>query len=150
MNKWLFGAGACVLALAVGLAAQSSSAPTKTGGNAQLERGKYLVEKIGMCNDCHTPMTPQGPDMSKHLQGAELIFKPTIPVPNWAERSANIAGMRGWTQAEAMKFLTTGIDPNGRTARPPMPEYRYNKSDAQAIYTYLHSLATEANTGASK
>lgn len=148
MNKWGLTAGACVLALVGGLAAQTAGTQKKAAGDAKLERGKYLVEKIGMCNDCHTPMTPQGPDISKRLQGAELIFKPTVPVPNWVERSANIAGMKGWTEAEAVKFLTTGIDPNGKTARPPMPEYRYNKSDAQAVYTYLRSLGEPASGSA--
>ncbi len=140
MKKIIF-AGAAALAVVVCVGAQSSAAPKKTDdAGAQVARGKYLVEKIGMCADCHTQMTEKGPDMSKHLQGAMLPFKPTVPVPDWAERSANIAGLKGWSDEEAVKFLTTGVDPNGKHARPPMPTYRYNKRDAQAITAYLKSL----------
>ena len=118
-----------------------NAAPKKDDSAALVARGKYLVEQTGMCADCHTQMTEKGPDMSKHLQGAVLPFKPTVPVPDWAERSANIAGLKGWSDEEAVKFLTTGVDPNGKHARPPMPAYRYNKKDAQAITAYLKSLA---------
>jgi hypothetical protein len=115
-----------------------------------VKRGKYLVEGIGMCRDCHTPINEQGqPVKEKHLQGAQLMFKPAVPVPGWTERSANIAGLKGWTDAEALKFFTTGVGPNGKPAGPPMPEYRYTKSDAAAIIAYLRSLAPPA-TQASK
>ena len=141
MKKLLFGIGVSVLAFAAAVAAQNAAAPKKGTDAAQVARGKYLVENIGMCADCHTPMTEKGPDMSKHLQGATLPFKPTVPVPNWADRSIHLAGLKGWSDAEAVKFLTTGIDPNGKNARPPMPAYRYNQKDAQAIVSYLRSLA---------
>jgi hypothetical protein len=52
-------------------------------GEALVARGEYLVNNIGGCNDCHTPMTPQGPDMTHALQGATLMFAPTIEIP-WA------------------------------------------------------------------
>ena len=52
--------------------------------------------------------------------------------------------------AEAVKFLTTGVDPNGKMARPPMPTYRYDKKDAAAIVVYLRSLAPAAKEEAAK
>src|ERR1700733_13286093 len=67
----------------------------KAAQSEKLKRGQYLVEKIGMCADCHPPFNEKGePVMDKHLQGAVLMFKPTVPVPGWAERSANIAGLK--------------------------------------------------------
>jgi mono/diheme cytochrome c family protein len=138
MKRMMFGAAVCLVAAVAALSAQNA----KKSSNADLvARGKYIVESTGMCGDCHTPMTEKGPDMSKHLQGAMLPFKPTVPVPDWADRSANIAGMKGWTDAEAIKFFTTGIDPNGKQARPPMPAFRYNQQDARAVLAYLRSLA---------
>jgi mono/diheme cytochrome c family protein len=138
MKRTIFGAAVCLVAIAAVLSAQSS----KKSSNADLvARGKYIVESTGMCADCHTPMTEKGPDMSKHLQGATLMFKPTVPVPDWADRSATIAGLKGWSDAEAIKFFTTGVDPNGKTARPPMPAYRYSENDARAVTAYLRSLA---------
>lgn len=123
----------------------------KAAQSEKLKRGQYLVEKIGMCADCHTPFNEKGePVMDKHLQGAVLMFKPTVPVPGWAERSANIAGMKGWSDAEAIKFLTTGVDPNGKSPAPPMPRYRYTKADAAAVLAYLRSLEPQQSAGASK
>jgi mono/diheme cytochrome c family protein len=110
--------------------------------SASIARGKYLVENIGMCGDCHTPRNEKGePIKEQWLQGAALQFKPTVPVPVWADKAANIAGLPGWEKDAAIKFLMTGIAYNGLPARPPMPQYRYNQQDAEAIVAYLESLA---------
>jgi mono/diheme cytochrome c family protein len=153
MNKAALFGGVCLLAVVSATFAQNagSATPKKTASSAQVKRGEYLVEKIGMCNDCHTPFNEQGqPIAEKHLQGAPLMFKPTVPVPGWVERSANIAGLKGWSDAEAIKFLTTGIDPNGKNPGPPMPAYRYNKEDAAAVAAYLKSLKPSGNEAAQK
>ena len=42
--------------------------------DAQVERGRYLVEIIG-CTDCHTPGSLIGhPDTSKYLGGSEVAL----------------------------------------------------------------------------
>ena len=75
------------------------------------------------------------------LGGAEVPLK--FRMPNWAERSANIAGLPGWTDEQAVKFFMTGIAYNNLPARPPMPPYRFNRQDAEAIVAYLRSLAAQ-------
>ena len=153
MKRIMFGASLCLVAMMAVVSAQNADS-SKKGKNADLvARGKYIVESTGMCGDCHTQMTEKGPDMSKHLQGAVLPFKATVPVPDWADRSANIAGLKGWSDAEAIKFFTTGVGPNGKPARPPMPAFRYNQQDARAVTAYLRSLApaeAAASTTSSK
>ena len=109
---------------------------------ATIARGKYLVEGIGMCGDCHTPHSEKGePIREKLLQGTPLGFKPTVPMPVWADTSTNIAGLPGWEKDAAIKFLMTGVAYNGLPPRPPMPQYRFNLQDAEAIVAYLKSLA---------
>ena len=104
-------------------------------------RGKYLVENVGMCGDCHTPHNEKGePVKDQWLKGAPLAFKPTVPMPVWADKAVNIAGLPGWDKDAAIKFLMTGIAYNGLPARPPMPQYRFNQQDAGAIVAYLQSL----------
>jgi mono/diheme cytochrome c family protein len=128
------------IALAIGAMAQSSPV-SKAPAAAQVARGRYLVERTGMCADCHTPMNQKGePIKERHLGGAPLMFKPTVPVPGWAEVAPPIAGLPGFTDEQAVRFLTTGIGSNGKPAGPPMPAFRFNKQDATAIVAYLRSL----------
>ena len=62
-------------------------------------------------------------------------------LPAWADRSARIAGLpRGYTKAQVSLLLQTGRKPNGAMPRPPMPQYRMNKADADAVAAYLASL----------
>ena len=108
---------------------------------ATLARGKYLVVDTGLCGDCHTPHNEKGePVKEQWLKGSPLNFKPTAPVPGWADYASNIAGLPGWEKEAAVKFMMTGIAYNGLPARPPMPQFRYNRQDAEAIVAYLKSL----------
>ncbi len=106
-----------------------------------IAKGKYLVESSGQCQDCHTPRGEKGEFVrEKWLQGAPLMFTPSVPVPGWTEKSTSIAGLRGWTRQEAVKFFMTGLTASGSPARPPMPGYRFSRADAEAITAYLMSL----------
>jgi mono/diheme cytochrome c family protein len=133
----------CTIALAlllVPLLAGQKKKPRSTSA-ATLARGKYLVENVGLCGDCHTPHNEKGePIQEQTLQGAMLPFKPTVPIPVWADKAVNIAGLPGWEKDAAIKFLMTGIASNNLPARPPMPQYRFNQQDAEAIVVYLQSL----------
>lgn len=140
MKKLLFAWTVFALAW-IPVFAQQKSKPHGPSA-ATLARGKYLVENVGLCGDCHTPHDEKGePIKEKYLQGAPLDFKPTVPMPVWADPSSNIAGLPGWDRDAAIKFMMTGIAYNGLPARPPMPQFRFNLQDAQAIVAYLQSLA---------
>jgi hypothetical protein len=69
-----------------------------------------------------------------------LKFKPTVPVPNWADKAPNITGLPGWEDAAAVKFFMIGVAYNNLPPRPPMPAFRMNKEDAEAVVAYLRSL----------
>jgi len=81
----------------------------------------------------------------KYLQGTTLPFKPTVTMPVWADKSPAIAGLPGWTDDAAIKFLMTGIAYNNLPGCPPMPQYRFNKPDAAAIVAYLRSLSPQSS-----
>lgn len=130
---------------AIPLFSQESASRGAVEGAERTRRGKYLVEQVGMCQDCHTPMNEKGEYVKeKWLQGAPILFKPTVPIPAWAERTVHIAGLPGWTDEQAITFLMTGKDAKGMNARPPMPAYRFNRKDAEAITAYLRSLGSES------
>jgi len=127
--------------------AAADSSHTTAAAAAKIARGKYLVDQVGMCGDCHTPRDERGnPIAAKYLQGAPIGFKPMAPVPVWADKAPVIAGLPGWDDAAAIKFLMTGIAYNGLPPRPPMPAYRFNRQDAEAVLAYLRSLAPAATS----
>ena len=108
--------------------------------DAQIQRGKYLVENVAMCADCHTPRDDKGQfDRTQWLQGNVLDFKPDHKMP-FAAVAVPIAGLSGFTDEKAVTFLETGIDVSGKPAMWPMPQFRFNHDDAVAVVAYLRSL----------
>ncbi len=144
MRTIVSAVGVCLALVAV-----TTSIPAAVAaGGSKVERGKYLVEQVGMCGDCHTPHNEKGePVQEKTLQGSILPFKPIVPMPIWADKSPNIAGLPGWEDKDAVNFLMTGLAYNGLPARPPMPQYRFNQEDAAAIMAYLRSLMPSQAAG---
>jgi mono/diheme cytochrome c family protein len=121
------------------LAACTATAPQETPEQL-VARGEYLATSIGGCNDCHTPATATGPDMTRSLQGADLPFQPTIEMP-WAAYAPQIAGgPANYTDEQFATFLQTGVRPDGSQARPPMPQFRFDEADARAVVAYIKTL----------
>ncbi len=138
-NRMFAACGAGLLCLVVGNTNSAASGSNKS--DAQIARGEYLVKAIGQCGDCHTPMNDHDQYiMTQWLQGKKLEFAPIVPMPVWADTSPNIAGLPAWDQEKAVQFFMTGLAPNGQPARPPMPEYKMNRADAEAVVAYLRSL----------
>jgi len=108
---------------------------------ATIERGRYLVEEVARCWECHTPRDENGqPDRSRWLQGASIWITPVHPDRNWAMRAPGIAGFPSYTEEQGEKILEQGIGPNGLAIRPPMHEYHLKHEDAVAIIAYLRTL----------
>lgn len=110
-----------------------------------VEWGKYLVEEVAKCGDCHTPKDEKGQfDKTKWLKGAVLDFAPLQPVPGWHKTSPDLTPTsslwKKWGEGAMVKYLTTGLTPKGKPADPPMPAYTLTQKDAEAIIDYLKSL----------
>lgn len=104
-------------------------------------RGKYIVENVGMCADCHSPRNERGEYIQERwLQGSLLAFAPTVQMPVWAGAAPAIAGLPGISEADAVKLLETGTTGSGVRKRPPMPDFRLSHEDATAVVAYLKSL----------
>src|SRR4029077_4092077 len=83
--------------------------PTK----AEIERGRYLVEEVAKCPECHTPRKPNGEvDSAAWLRGAPIWIKPVTAIPNWADQAPALAGLPSLTEAQAEKVLEDGTGPN--------------------------------------
>jgi mono/diheme cytochrome c family protein len=118
----------------------SPSVAADKASSSKVQRGKYLVVEVARCEDCHTPMDDKGqPVTEKWMEGAPLMFKPTVAMP-WADTSANIVGLPGWSTQDAVSFFMTGKY-RGQEPKPPMPDYHLTRRDAEAVIAYLKSLA---------
>ncbi|HUI42813.1 MAG TPA: c-type cytochrome [Terriglobia bacterium] len=126
---------------AVSWVAISAQKPPSAGGGAPVERGRYLVESVAMCGECHSPRDNEGQlDRSRWLQGAPMWFSPNQASPDWAYRAPALAGLPGFTDVDMTMILEKGLQPNGRAIRPPMHVYHMSHEDATAIVAYLRSL----------
>jgi mono/diheme cytochrome c family protein len=111
----------------------------------KVERGRYLVEEVGKCQECHTPMNEKGElDRTKWLKGATLNFAPINPVPGWHKTAPDLTSQsrlfERWKEEGLVKFMNTGLNPKGGKADAPMPTYKMTKEDAEAVVAYLKSL----------
>ncbi|HET7891965.1 MAG TPA: cytochrome c [Candidatus Sulfotelmatobacter sp.] len=127
-------------ALLVAQSKQSSSTKSAEGG--AVARGKYLVEGVARCGQCHTPQNADGsPDRSHWLQGAAVPWNPAKPNSDWPLTAPRIGGTPlPASDGDMVKLLTTGIWTTGVPLRAPMPQFRMNSADAEAVVAYLKSL----------
>lgn len=114
----------------------------QAGGNREMARGKYIVEQVAMCVQCHTPRTQNGQLLlSRYLQGAAVpVAAPANFQIDWAYKAPAIIGLPGYTRQEGIRLLMEGITPDRRTPKAPMPKFRLTRADAEAVVDYLRSL----------
>ena len=121
--------------------ADNTSAPSLPSTPAEIERGKYIVEKVAMCPQCHTPRLSDGRlDPNRPLDGASEFFQPPSPDPNWPLQAPRIGGNLPASDQDMVKLLITGIWTDGKPLRLPMMPFRMDEADAQAVVAYLKSV----------
>lgn len=131
----------------IGLLIAASSAPVhgQQSPDAKMQRGKYLVEEVARCQECHTPKLEGGAfDRAKWLKGAKLEVAPIGTIQGWHASSPDLTSTSAlwqrWGQDGLTKFLETAKNPRGGKADAPMPAYTLSHDDADAIVAYLKSL----------
>jgi mono/diheme cytochrome c family protein len=135
MNQFARYSLAALLLLAANRVQLPGAQEPKVSGD--VERGKYIVESVAMCVQCHSPRNGAGlPDPNRLLVGAPILQ----PVPGWASYAPRIAGTPPGTADELIRLWTTGISRTGRPPRQPMPSFRMTPQDAAAVLAYLKSL----------
>jgi len=104
-------------------------------------RGKYIVEGLARCGQCHTPRDSDGnPERSHWLEGAPVWLKSATPVSDWPLQAPRLAGTPPGSDEELVTLLTTGVWRDGKFLRPPMPQFRMTRQDAEAVVAYLKSV----------
>ncbi len=133
--------------LFAGIGASAQQAPKANASTKQgrLARGEYIVNGVAMCGMCHTPRNDANEiDQGRWLDGAALWLLPAHPQQDWPLKAPRIAGAPPASDEEMVRLLTTGIWKTGTYLRPPMPQFRMSKEDADAVVAYLRSLTPHA------
>lgn len=143
--KMMIRIAACaILLLAAAFVASTTTIRKSSAAAAKetdVQRGKYLVEEVAKCAECHTPRNDQGQLDSTHwMQGAPVWITPVHANPQWAERAPAIAGFAAYSDQDGVNILEKGIGANNEPIRPPMHIYHMKHEDAVAIIAYLRSL----------
>lgn len=110
-------------------------------------RGAYLVEGLGHCGMCHSPINALGgsPESEQFKGGL-------IPMQNWYAPSLTSnreAGLGDWSIEEISDLLRTGVSRRG-AVYGPMAEVVYNSlqylsdQDTRAMSVYLKSIAQDS------
>jgi mono/diheme cytochrome c family protein len=124
-----------------GSAKASGSSSTPSGASGDVARGKYIVESVSVCSQCHTPRDSSGNlDRSRWLQGGQVPYQSSRPDMDWPILAPRIGGTLPANDADMIKLLTTGIWTNGTYLRLPMPQFRMDRSDAEAVVAYLKTI----------
>lgn len=109
----------------------------------ELERGRYLVEALAACDNCHTPRGPDGYNEKARFSGGSQSFAG----PSYTVRGGNITtdretGVGGWSDGELRAALVDGLGRAGRLS-PFMPSESYRvltDRDAAAIIAFIRSI----------
>lgn len=113
-----------------------------TAMDATVEQGRYLVEALAHCAECHTPRDVTGGlDESRWLAGA--------PNPSGKGKIPAIApGQLDWSATDIAYYLETGFTPDFDSAGGQMAKVVANmahltKQDRAAIAAYLKALPAQ-------
>lgn len=118
--------------------------PEEPGRDPQWHRGRYLVQALGHCGECHTPRNRLGAmDEDRFLGGSEAGPEGR-PVPNITPHPET--GIGSWSPGDVTFLLETGMLPDGDFVGGGMNEVveastsRLTPEDRAAITAYLLSL----------
>jgi mono/diheme cytochrome c family protein len=120
-----------------------------TSADVVLSRGRYLVEALGHCGECHTPRDSfGGPDVARWLGGG--------PNPDGEGKVPNITpgdgGLGSWSKRDLAYYLKTGFTPEFDTVGGSMVAVQENlarlpDADREAIAAYLTAIPPVADSG---
>ena len=134
--------GAAVLFVLSALAASTVEAQAQPNGDL-VARGGYLVNTIMTCQNCHTPVGPQGPDFSKAFSGGLAFDEPPFKVTASNITQDKETGIGSWTDAQIKHLLRTGERPNGMHVAAVMPTGFYKimtERDMDAVVAFLRTI----------
>ena len=142
MRTTIAGLGVVVAALVLAMA-------TPAQAETAYERGKYLMDSIVACGNCHTAQTPKGPVPGRELAGGTRFDEPPFTAYASNVTPDRETGIGAWTDAQIVAAIREGRRPDGSLIGPPMPIELYrgmSDGDVKAIVAYLRKVKPVRNT----
>lgn len=125
------------------------SAVSSAAAETPVERGKYLMDSIVACGNCHTPKGPNGQAIAgKELSGGNPIVSPVFQAIPGNITPDKETGIGNWTDDQIVDAIRNGKRPSGTIIGPPMPIAFYrgmSDSDVRAIVAYLRTVPAISN-----
>jgi mono/diheme cytochrome c family protein len=144
--SWLLGIG---LACGGGGDRAEQRAGDDDTGAAVVERGRYLVEHVAGCGDCHSPRrADRSVDRTRWLAGVDCFYDvaPDDPAAGCIS-SRNLTnhetGLKNRSDRAIKDMFMRGVRPDGSALHPFMPYAAFGnmrESDADAIVAYLRTV----------
>lgn len=137
------------LKLAVSAMAAINAQAALALDSSSIERGKYLMESVVACGNCHIARGDKGqPLFEKGLSGGMVFDEPPFKAyaPNITPDPDT--GIGRWTDAQLAQAIRDGVRPDKSIIGPPMPiEFYRHLSDADlaAIIAYLRAQPAVKN-----
>ena len=106
------------------------------------EHGEYLA-RLAHCMECHSPMTPMGPDLGENLGRGGFEFHGPWGTSVAANLTNHEDGLEGYTDDEIKTMITQAKRPDGSDMLPPMPYgflAQMTPEDLDAIVLYLRTV----------
>lgn len=120
---------------------------------ATLEQGRYLVESVAICFECHSEREfskPGWPIPAGRVGSGRIMWgegKPNqIVAPNITPDV--VTGIGAWSDEEIVRAITDGIGKNGRSLNPEMPSRYFHslgEDEIRSIVLYLRSIPPVKN-----
>jgi len=127
-----------LIPIAMAAAALSPESAPRPASAQEISRGKYLVEEVAKCTECHTPRDKNNQlDRDRWLQGAPIWIQPVIRTPDWADSAPTLAGLANYSDEQVDRVLEKGEGVEGKPIQPPMHIYHLHHDDAASIIAYL-------------
>ncbi len=118
-------------------------------GPDKLTHGRYLVETVAGCGNCHTPHLPDlSLDPSKKFSGAFVIREPVFEAHAANITSDMETGIGSWSEDDIVHAIRNGQRPDGTYLGPPMSFGWYrgmSDTDVHAIAAYIKSVPAVRN-----
>lgn len=117
-------------------------------GTNLVARGRYIMNTLGACTFCHTPLNPDGTrDTTRLLAGVDcfLDIDPTPGAGCISTRNLtnHETGLKNKTDQQIKDAFTKGVRTDGKILSPLMPYWVFHnmtEDDQDAIVAYLRTV----------